>query len=594
MKKIASILIILAFSLSLMAKPARPGFFPYTQPDGSTVLIQQHGDEWGHWTTNKAGQVVRMDEDGFYRVVEGVTADIAAQAASIRRRARRQMASASRSKAPIALGQKHFLLVMVEFSDLSFKIDNPGQTFSDMLNQPGYSANGADGSARDYYYENSHGVFEPIFDVYGPIQLSQKMSYYGANDSSGNDKNPEQAVKEACEAIDDIVDFSDYDLDGDGEVDLVYLVYAGKGEADGGSANTIWPHQWELSFAGINLILDGKKISRYACGSELNGSGNLDGLGTICHEFGHAMGLPDFYDTDYDTNGQGRTLLDYSLMDSGSYNNDGWTPPYLNMEERILLGWLQEDAILEFSNNGSYTLESVQNNIGYKIPTDMEGEYILLECRNKQGWDKYIPAAGLIAYHVDKSSRKISINGVGSVSADDLWSNWGYYNAINENGSHPCFYVVASASPYSCSYGMQYYSGYGYYYAAADTDLPFPGGENVTSYVPKSWNDVETDISLSEIGYSGDKATFKVSGVVTAGLDYPVISNAGNYTAGQSFPLALELPDGYVAASVEWTLDGASVSGPSVTLTAGSHVIEAEITTESGHKDIATLEITVK
>ena len=594
MKKIASILIILAFSLSLMAKPARPGFFPYTQPDGSTVLIQQHGDEWGHWTTNKAGQVVRMDEDGFYRVVEGVTADIAAQAASIRRRARRQMASASRSKAPIALGQKHFLLVMVEFSDLSFKIDNPGQTFSDMLNQPGYSANGADGSARDYYYENSHGVFEPIFDVYGPIQLSQKMSYYGANDSSGNDKNPEQAVKEACEAIDDIVDFSDYDLDGDGEVDLVYMVYAGKGEADGGSANTIWPHQWELSFAGINLILDGKKISRYACGSELNGSGNLDGLGTICHEFGHAMGLPDFYDTDYDTNGQGRTLLDYSLMDSGSYNNDGWTPPYLNMEERILIGWLQEDAILEFPKNGSYTLESVQNNIGYKIPTDMEGEYILLECRNKQGWDKYIPAAGLIAYHVDKSSRKISINGVGSVSADDLWSNWGYYNAINENGSHPCFYVVASASPYSCSYGMQYYSGYGYYYAAADTDLPFPGGENVTSYVPKSWNDVETDISLSEIGYSGDKATFKVSGVVTAGLDYPVISNAGNYTAGQSFPLALELPDGYVAASVEWTLDGASVSGPSVTLTAGSHVIEAEITTESGHKDIATLEITVK
>ncbi len=594
MKKIASILIILAFSLSLMAKPARPGFFPYTQPDGSTVLIQQHGDEWGHWTTNKAGQVVRMDEDGFYRVVEGVTADMAAQAASIRRRARRQMASASRSKAPIALGQKHFLLVMVEFSDLSFKIDNPGQTFSDMLNQPGYSANGADGSARDYYYENSHGVFEPIFDVYGPIQLSQKMSYYGANDSSGNDKNPEQAVKEACEAIDDIVDFSDYDLDGDGEVDLVYMVYAGKGEADGGSANTIWPHQWELSFAGINLILDGKKISRYACGSELNGSGNLDGLGTICHEFGHAMGLPDFYDTDYDTNGQGRTLLDYSLMDSGSYNNDGWTPPYLNMEERILLGWLQEDAILEFSKNGSYTLESVQNNIGYKIPTDMEGEYILLECRNKQGWDKYIPAAGLIAYHVDKSSRIISITGVGSVSADDLWSNWGYYNAINENGSHPCFYVVASASPYSCSYGMQYYSGYGYYYTAADTDLPFPGGKNVTSYVPKSWNDVETDISLSEIGYSGDKATFKVSGVVTAGLDYPVISNAGNYTAGQSFPLALELPDGYVAASVEWTLDGASVSGPSVTLTAGSHVIEAEITTESGRKDIATLEITVK
>ena len=594
MKKIASILIIFACSLSLMAKPARPGFFPYTQPDGSTILIQQHGDEWGHWTTNKAGEVVRMDEDGFYRVVEGMTADMAAQAASIRRKAMRQMASASRSKAPIALGQKHFLLVMAEFSDLSFKIDNPNQAFSDMLNQPGYSDNGANGSARDYYYENSQGVFEPIFDVFGPIKLSQNMAYYGANDSSGNDKNPEQAVKEACQAIDNIVDFSNYDLDGDGEVDLVYMVYAGKGEADGGSSNTIWPHQWNLSAAGVNLILDGKTVDRYACGSELNGSGSIDGLGTICHEFGHAMGLPDFYDTDYDTNGQGRTLLDYSLMDSGSYNNDGWTPPYLNMEERIMIGWLQEDAILEFPKNGSYTLESVQNNIGYKIPTDMEGEYILLECRNKEGWDKYIPAAGLIAYHVDKSIRKISIEGVGSVSAAVLWSNWGSYNAINENGSHPCFYVVASASPYSCSYGMQYYSGYGYYYVAADTDIPFPGGKDVTSYAPKSWNNVATDISLSQIGYSNNKATFKVSGIMTAGLDYPVIQDSGSYTAGQSFPLGVELPEGYVATSVEWTLDGAPVSGPAVTLTAGSHVIEAQLTTESGRKDIVTLEITVK
>ena len=334
MKKITSILIILAFSLSLMAKPARPGFFPYTQPDGSTVLIQRHGDEWGHWTTNKAGEVVRMDEDGFYRVVEGMTADMATQAASIRRKAMRQMVSASRSKAPIALGQKHFLLVMVEFSDLSFKIDNPNQAFSDMLNQPGYSSNGASGSARDYYYDNSHGVFEPIFDVYGPVTLSQKMSYYGGNDSSDNDKNPEQAVKEACQIIDGSVNFADYDLDGDGEVDLVYMVYAGKGEADGGSEDTIWPHQWELSFAGINLILDGKKISRYACGSELNGSGNLDGLGTICHEFGHAMGLPDFYDTDYDTNGQGRTLLDYRRMPS--WNSPVTVPIRLKASRTIL------------------------------------------------------------------------------------------------------------------------------------------------------------------------------------------------------------------------------------------------------------------
>ncbi len=594
MKKIASILILLACSLSLLAVPAKPGFFRYTQPDGSTILIQQHGDEWAHWTTNQAGQVVRMDADGFYRVVEGATPEMAAQAASIRRKARMQMASARRAKDPIAIGQKHFLLVMVEFSDLSFKISNPNQAFSDMLNEAGYSANGANGSARDYYYENSHGIFEPIFDVFGPVKLSNQMSYYGANDSAGDDQRPEQAVKEACEALDATVDFSNYDLDGDGDVDLLYMVYAGKGEADGGSANTIWPHQWYLTSGGINLKLDGKKIDRYACGPELNGSGEIDGLGTICHEFGHAMGLPDFYDTDYDTNGQGRTLLGYSLMDAGSYNNDGWTPPYLNMEERIMIGWLSADAILEFPKNGAYTLESVQNNIGYKIPTDMDGEYILLECRTKQGWDQHIPAAGLIAYHVDKSSRKVSIQDTGSIPASTLWSEWDIYNAINENGSHPCFYVVASASPYDCSYGMKYYSGYGYYYAAEDSDLPFPGGKNVTSYVPKSWNGVATDITLSEIAYSSNKTTFKVSGVVNAGLDFPYIPSTGNYTAGQSFPLSLELPDSYVATAIAWTLDGASVSGESITLTAGSHVIEAEVTGESGRKDIVTLEITVQ
>ena len=598
MKKITSILILLACGLTLLAKPAKPGFIRYTQPDGSTILIQRHGDEWAHWTTNQAGQVVRKDADGFYRAVEGVSPRTAAQVASIRRKARRQMVSARRANAPIAVGQKHFLVVLTEFSDQAFTIDNPMQAISDMLNKEGYNKNGATGSARDYYYENAHGVFEPIFDVYGPVTLPQKMAYYGGNDSEDNDKAPEQAVRDACKALDDEVNFANYDLDSDGDVDLVYLVYAGQGEADGGDEDTIWPHQWYLTLGGINLTLDGKRIDRYACGPELNGKGDRDGIGTICHEFGHAMGLPDFYDTDYATNGQGRTLLEYSLMDSGSYNNNGWTPPYLNMEERIMIGWLDESSILEFPKNGAYTLESVQNNVGYKIPTDTEGEYILLECRSKQGWDQYIPAAGLIAYHVDKSSRTVSINtdyGSSSIAASTLWSEWGSYNAINENGKHPCFYVVASASPYDCSYGMEYYAAYGvYYYTKPYTDIPFPGGKNVTSYVPKGWSGNATDITLSGIAYANNKASFTVSGVVTAGLDYPLILTPENYTAGSSFPLALELPDGFVVGSVKWTVDGAIVSGTSTVLTAGAHVIEAEVTGEDGKKDIVTLEITVK
>ena len=598
MKKILSILILLACSVVLLAKPARPGFIRYTQPDGTTILIQRHGDEWAHWTTNQSGQVVQKDADGFYRVVEGTSPVMAARAASIRRKARMQLASAP-AKAPVAMGKKHFLVVLAEFSDQAFTIANPREAVSNMLNQAGYSEHEATGSARDYYYENSHGAFEPVFDVFGPVKLPQKKAYYGGNDSQGSDKNPELAVRDACRLLDDVADFSDYDLDGDGEVDLVYMVYSGYAEADSDDEDAIWPHQWYLySGGGIDLKLDGKRIDRYACGSELNGSGDLDGLGTICHEFGHAMGLPDFYDTDYATNGQGRTLLEYSLMDAGSYNNNSWTPPYLNMEERILIGWLDESAIREFPKNGTYTLESVQNDVGYKIPTDTEEEYILLECRSKTGWDKFLPAEGLIAYHVDKSSRKVSIStgyGTSSIAASTLWSDWVTYNAINENGKHPCFYVVASASPYDCSYGMQYDADYSaYYYAKPDTDIPFPGGKNVTSYAPKGWSENATEISLSGIAYAANKASFTVSGVVTAGLDYPLIVQPENYTAGSSFPLALELPDGFVVGSVKWTVDGAIVSGTSTVLTAGAHVIEAQVTGEDGRKDIVTLEITVK
>ena len=104
-------------------------------------------------------------------------------------------------------------------------------------------------------------------------------------------------VVEACKAIDGQVDFRDYDLYGNGEVDSVYFIYAGKGEADGGDAGTIWPHSWNLSDQGRSLNLDGVDIQGYACSPELDGSGKLNGMGTPCHEFAHVLGLPDLYCT---------------------------------------------------------------------------------------------------------------------------------------------------------------------------------------------------------------------------------------------------------------------------------------------------------
>lgn len=575
------------------AVPARPGKFPYTQPDGSVILIERHGDEWGHWTTNAAGQVVEMDEDGFYRVVEGMDNATAARLAAIRRSAIRR--EVEKAGAHIALGQKHFCLILVEFKDKSFTISDPQQAISNMLNQQGYQDNGATGSARDYYYQNSHGAFEPVFDVYGPVTLSNNVSYYGGNDSQGNDKNPDKALIEAVKALDSQINFADYDLDNDSYVDLVYWIYAGKGEADGGATSTIWPHQWSLTGAGNSPVtLDGKKVNKYACGSELDGSGDMEGIGTICHEFGHAMGLPDFYDTDYATNGQAGGLYAFSLMDMGSYNNSGRTPPYFNIEERIMLGWLEESAILPITSNGTYTLPSVNEDIAYKIPTDTEGEYFLLECRDGSGWDAQIyGAVGLVVYHVDKSSRMVSL-GSTSVSAYNLWNNWESYNAINENGSHPCFYVIPAVDQDNLLFAHSLYYGNYYMDSKRHPEMTFPGSKSVTSYTAKSWNGVETEIQLSEISYSGGKLTFTVSGLPSTGSEYPVIENPGNgvYSAGSVFNLSLDWAQ--TPQSIAWYYDGNAVQESSVTLSAGSHLVEAVITIGSGKVATVSLEISVK
>lgn len=600
MKKGLLIAALLVAVLSAQANPAKPGWFTYVQPDGSTIKIQRHGDEWGHWTTDADGRVVRQQADGFYRVVEGMNATTASRLARVRQSAHRRVAASAPSKVPVAMGKQHFLLVLVEFSDLSFTLDEPQQAIAEMLDQEGYSKNKATGSARDYYFENSHGQFDPVFDVYGPVKLDKSYAYYGKNDKDGYDTLAYEAVRDACVKLEGTVDFSNYDIDGDGDVDLVYMIYAGMGEADSGDEDTIWPHQWYLySGAGISLTMDGKRIDRYACGSELNGNKKQDGIGTICHEFGHAIGLPDFYDTDQEGNGMARTLLDYSVMDTGSYNNNGWTPPYLNMVERIMLGWVDESALQVFPKSGSYTLTTVQDNVAWKTPTDTEGEYFVYECRVKEGWDHYIPAAGMIVYHVDKSDREVRIVSGGkylNVKASELWRDWRTFNCINENGSHPCFYIIAAAAPDDLMYGMKYQSGYGYYFQSSmGVNLPFPGGKKVTKYTPVSWNGVDSDYSFSNIVYANGQVSFQVEGPDANKLDYPLIANPGNglYATGDNFDFALDLPEGYTAASVQWYFDSLAVKTSSVTLQAGTHTVEAEVKDGSGKKLILTLEIKV-
>ena len=576
--------VLFAGMLLLNAVPARPGKMVYIQPDGSKIIIERHGDEFGHWTTDAMGRVVKKDKDGFFRPVsdDASASSVRLNAAARRSAARKaRAASAAGNDSHVAIGKKHFLVILVEFKDLSFSTsEDPKAAFTALLNEPGYSVNGGTGSARDFYYDNSNGVFEPVFDVYGPVRMDTTKAYYGANNRWGDDIRAEQAVISGCEKLDEEIDFSRYDNDGDGQVDLVFMYYAGYGEADSSDDDAIWPHQWELSNAGYSLSLDGKVIDHYACSNEVVGYGALRGkmcgIGTACHEFGHAMGLPDMYDIDYETNGEAGGLYSYSTMCGGSYNNEGRTPPYFNFEERIYLGWLEDKDYLEFKKTGTYEIPPIDGNVAYRTFTDMDGEYFIYENRTKAGWDRYLPGEGLVVYHADKSSRQISTS-YGTSTAHDLWYHWEALNSINENGSHPCFYIIPAASQSSLNYSRE-------------ERIPFPY-QNVNTYTPKSWNNVNGAITFSEIAFSGGRLTLKAT-VPSDDLDYVTIANAGSYRAGDRFTFALRISDNATAPeSVVWYFDDEPVQSDSVTLTAGAHTVEAVLTQAGGRTEILTLEI---
>lgn len=458
--KIISIVLLISGSVSFSySEPAYPFPIQVTQPDGSVITIQMHGDEYANWATC-GNRLVDKGKDGYYyfadfnatggkvlsktRVSPNVMAMPATTAvtppSSVFMQARIKREKAARiDQRAISQGNRKYLVILVQFSDKSFQSMNANNDFTNQLNLDGYSANSGTGSAWNYYYENSKGLFNPRFDVVGPVTVSKTAAYYGDNDDYGNDAHPGEMVEEAVRLANSTVDYSQYDQDGDGIVDNVFIYYCGYAESQGGGSSTIWPHA--SGIYGRNVVLDGVRFSRYACSSEFRGSsgGIMSGIGTFCHEFGHVIGLPDFYDTDYNDNGRGRGLGAYSLMSNGNYNNNGNTPPYFTCMERYLLNWMSFPA--EMTTSGNYSLETVSRNLAYYTPTATANEYFLYEYRDRSGWDAYLPASGLVIYHVDQSNNDVYGN-----TAAYLWN---YTNSINAYSDHQCMDLVESVYPES-------------------------------------------------------------------------------------------------------------------------------------------------
>lgn len=495
--------------ISLDAAPAYPYPIKYRQPDGSIIEITLHGDEFWHYTTS-GGKVVELGDDGFYH--PAVKPFYNPQKRRMNNLSRPIVPARVAGRKSISIGKKRFPVFLVEFSDLKFTVENPVEAFSKMLNERGYSENGGTGSVYDYYYENSCGQFDPVYDVIGPVTLSKGFAEYGGNNDDGSDKDARGAFVEACSLalVQNLIDFSQYDNDGDGYIDNLFFYFAGHNEAEGGSKDAIWPHQ---SYLG-NFSANGVRAGSYACTSEYRGSSGttMAGIGTFCHEFGHALGLPDFYDTDYEKNGTADAVYAFSLMCNGNYNNNGRTPPYLGALERWILGWIED--LPELGTSQDVNIRPVYENGGCTTPTSVEGEFFLYEVRDGSGWDRYIkasnkdnPPSGMLVYHVDMSDDNL----ISSYPASSLWSS----NDLNCYSSHPCYYIVRPTISYS-SY----------------QDLMFPGTSGTTTFEGVDWAKQESGYKLTDIAYNDGTAAFKLSAFENRTLSGKVNDSKGRPLQG--------------------------------------------------------------
>lgn len=442
-------LAILTFPLCLVAKPAYRGILQHLNPDGMTVEYRLHGDEYFSYMTDTDGMLLTCKPDGsLTRLTEEGTpvrasSDMlhgmrhASGSHSIRHR-KAELDDEGRTKYN-TIGETHVLVLLLEYSDIKFQPTSP-LDIADMLNKPGYDKYGAQGSVRDYYEYNSGAKFIPKFDVARVVTLPNTSKYYTGPEDNSKYSNFREAVKYALEELDDEIDYTKYDCDGDGCVDMVYIYYAGYGQGDTPlDGQVIWPHQsWLTGFS-----LDGVSFGQYACSNELNGQRHyydkdmyVDGPGTFIHEFGHVLGLPDVYDPEYKDDCVTAGMWD--VMDNGCYNNEGYCPPNLSAYEKWMLRWVEYETA---KDNTHYALGPLcEGGDALVIPVWPEDgfgddtEYFILEARSETGWDSSLQESGLLVWHVDYNR--------------DAWKN----NRVNSAPGHPRYFLVAadgSADPFA-------------------------------------------------------------------------------------------------------------------------------------------------
>ena len=541
MKRLFVTLPLALACMAVLAVPAKRGQWKtVTLADGTEVRVELRGDEFCHfWQAEDGRQFVESAKAGVYEPadIEAMTARAAARRQAVaegraRRAALARKAPSQAGRAASAYeGEKKGLIVLVEFADLKFADDHTPELYNRIANEENFTDMGFTGSIRDYFKHQSYGTFDLTFDVVGPVAMPNGYAYYGENDYYGNENGERLAamVIEACAQVKELrpdLDFAQYDWDDDGEVDQVYLLYAGHSEASYLiDPNTIWPHEWVLNGGALSSYeyntldgkeIDGKLINTYACGGELNAYGDLDGIGTLCHEFSHCLGLPDMYDT----NSSGGYGMDaWSLMASGSYNDNSMTPPEYTAYERMFIGWLTPTELnaeqvtvsdMPALGSGDGTGEA------YIIYNDgNSNEYYLLENRQTSGkWDAYVPNSGMWITHVDYNATIWRNNTVNSPSGQ------GY------NGHERCTPIQADEGKEMNNergdvwpYGMN---------PGSLTNTSTPAAKVYNRNTDGSYYMNKSVIDITRNGDGTMSFTFVPNGSGTTGIENAVVDNTGN------------------------------------------------------------------
>ena len=577
MKRKLLILVALIFVqyVYLFAGPAYPHPVNIIQPDGSKITILLKGDEHFHYTQTTDGFIITRNTKGIYEYADidtsneikpsGVKAKnenerdakdiqyiqalkkgkilerlLLNQNSAVSKQLSIQNASlmSATTTAPL-IGTRKVLCILIGYQDKPF---SKTQTqFNNLMNQVGYNVSPASGSVRDFYLENSYGQLNLEITVVGPYTADHNMHYYGENASNGDDKNAKDLIIEAVQKANPAVNYADFDNDNDGYVDGVHVIFAGYGEENPGAPNdAIWSHKSTIP----DLTLDGKKISAYSCSPELRHSWGSDitGIGVICHEMGHVLGAPDFYDTNYATGGQyqGTGLWDIMARGATDGSRAEDIPPHHNPYTKTqIFKWATAQSLP--ADNTLVNLEpaSSSSNSFYKIDTNTSGEYFLIENRQLQGFDRYLPGHGMMIYHVDSQ-----------IESDRL--------AINTTYPQKLYPVCASATQNPGtnpdSYGQVNFPS-----------CPFPGTSNKNAFaantIPSatSWAGIATGKDLRLITEAGNNITFVVNPSISGPSQ---ICTQGTYTIGS-------LPPG---ATVAWNptptgIVSGPTSGSSVTIT---------------------------